>query len=122
MKSCARFIKSTYIDTSTLTANTIYRLGRSTSDEQYVVPDYVNDPYLPFADQDGLSVQNKTNGSIYIWYGPLPAEVQGNPTLFKDVAFELGAGETYIPLYPQNGLVYTLFTSPAAGHIHHLVH
>ena len=29
MKSCARFIKSTYIDTSTLTANTIYRLGRS---------------------------------------------------------------------------------------------
>ena len=90
--------------------------------EQYVVPDFANDPYLPFGNQTGLSVQNKTNGSLYIWYGPLPVELQDDVSEFKDAAFELGAGEIYIPMYPQNGLVYTLFTSPAAGHIHHLVH
>ena len=69
--------------------------------------------------QRGVSFQNRTNGDIFIWYGPVPPEAQ-TVAAFKARAFVVGARSVYTPAEEQGGLVYIL--AEQTGFMHHIVH
>lgn len=115
-------MKSAYIDTSALTANTVYRLSRA--DEAFVVPDYDTDADYAAGEagvQHGMMFQNRTSGVMYIWYGEVPTALQV-PAEFIKAAYKVEAGATFQPPMSQIGLCYAVFATPAAGFVHHLSH
>lgn len=114
-------MKSAAVSTGALTANTIYRLSRQ--QEAFVAPDYDTDDNADarYLDAHGMIFQNRTNGDMYLWYGTLPAAYQ-NLTAFKAAAYKVSAGASFVPPMSQVWICYALFSSPAAGYIHHLSH
>lgn len=118
-------MKSRAFNTNTLVSDTIYYFNRH--DGTLDIPDYSTEVVDAFADETihphghGMIFQNRTTGKCYLWYGPLPVELQV-PTEFKKAALMLDAGEKYIPPCSQHGLLYVLFATPSGGYIQHLYH
>lgn len=114
-------MKSTATPTSSLAANTIYRLCRL--NDEFVAPNYATDGALACSGNiaHGMIFQNRTTGDLYLWYGEVPAALQ-DPVVFKQAAYKVSAGGSFVPPMSQIGLVYMVFSTPAAGYLHHMAH
>jgi len=67
----------------------------------------------------GVTLQNRTGGDLYMWYGQVPPQYQ-TPAEFKKVALKIGTGSTYEPYRTQSGTMYLMVDS--AGPLHWLMH
>jgi len=111
--------KSWAINTNALSVNTIYKLDRV--EKTLVTPTYETDATQHDVASQGVALQNRTTGPMYIWYGVLPVALRVG-TEFVKAAYKIDSGATYTPLTHQMGLMYMVFAAPSGGYIHHLLH